>query len=125
MEQLEAQEVQDIDKLRGWTYHPPEEKEEEDDDVEESMLVEELRREIDESTKGKLKLISENSMLSAEMKGMRLLLMDFQDLFIQLLAHKRINKLDVPEVVNLLQRSGIHESDLRVRAGQGKKDEEN
>ncbi len=79
---------------------------------------EELRRDIEESAHGKMKLISECSEKDSQLKSWRILLMDFQDLFIKLLAHKKINKFDIHEVIQLLKRSGIHDSDLKVRAGQ-------
>lgn len=88
------------------------------DDAYESRIIQELRRDIEESAHGKMKLIAENSEKDSQLKGLRVLLMDLQDLFIQLLAHKRINKLDIPEVIKLLKRSGIDNSDLRIRAGQ-------
>lgn len=106
---------------------------EEEDDPEESYylqflkqsrIVEELQKDIDESAHGKMKLISECSEKDSQLKSLRILLMDLQDLFIQLLAHKRINKLDIPEVIKLLKRSGVDDSDLRVRAGQNLKRDE-
>jgi predicted RNase H-like nuclease (RuvC/YqgF family) len=101
-----------------------EEEEEVEDDYDESRLVQELRREIEESAHGKMKLISECSEKDSQLKSLKILVMDLQDLFIQLLSHKRINKLDIPEVIKLLKRSGIHDSDLKVRAGQNlQKDE--
>ena len=100
------------------------EEEEVEDDYEESRLVQELRRDIEESAHGKMKLISECSEKDSQLKSLRILLMDLQDLFIQLLAHKRINKLDIPEVIKLLKRSGVDDSDLRVRAGQNLKRDE-
>lgn len=94
------------------------EEEEVEEDYDESRLVQELRRDIEESAHGKMKLISECSEKDSQLKSLRILVMDLQDLFIQLLSHKRINKLDVPEVIKLLKRSGIDDSDLKVRAGQ-------
>lgn len=113
MEQMEIQE-----RNPGKWEDDDEEDEDEEEDYEEQMRVDQLMKELDESTKGKMKLISEVSIKDAELKGFKTLLMDFQDLFLQLLNHKRINKLDIPEVVNLLRRSGIENSDLRVRGGQ-------
>lgn len=100
-------------------FHSEEEDEEEDfEDIEASMMIQELRKEIEESTKGKLNLIAENSSKEATIKSLKVAVMDLHDQYLQLLRHKRINKSDVADVVNLLKRTGVADCDIKIIGNQ-------
>ena len=100
-------------------FHSEEEEEEEQyEDIESAMMIDELRKEIEESTKGKLNLIAENSSKDATIKSMKVAIMDLHDQYLQLLRHKRINKSDVNDVVNLLKRTGVADCDIKILGNQ-------